>query len=196
MVKKKRLHRIMKTHFDIEKIVETGLITNELDYERALVSDRKLRLLAKENLHFKNLRSKLRDIIEKYESDEWSNVDKIDDNKLLESGKAERIAELERLFLENRKQEIRKKLKEFELTQENLASILGHKSKTHMSELINGIKPFTLKDLIIINRLLKIEIAVLIPVFLSKEDQTKVQEAVIKLGKPKVKLSSDDLVLV
>ena len=190
MVKKKRLHRIMKTHFDIEKIVETGLITNELDYERALVSDRKLRLLAKENLHFKNLRSKLRDIIEKYESDEWSNVDKIDDNKLLESGKAERIAELERLFLENRKQEIRKKLKEFELTQENLGSILGHKSKTHMSELINGIKPFTLKDLIIINRLLKIEIAVLIPVFLSKEDQIKVKEAVIKLGKPKVKLAS------
>ena len=47
----------------------------------------------------------------------------------------------------------------------------------------------TLKDLIIINRLLKIEITVLIPVFLSKEDQVKVKEAVIKLDKPKVKLS-------
>lgn len=195
MVKKKRLYRIMKTHFDIEKIVEKGIITNELDYERALISDRKLRLLAKEDIHFKNLRSKLRDIIEKYENSEWSNIDKIDDNKLLESDKAERIAELERLFLENRKQAIRKKLKEFELTQENLALILGHKSKTHMSELMNGIKPFTLKDLIIINRLLKIEIAVLIPVFLSKEDQIKVKEAVKKLDKPKIKLTSNDLVL-
>lgn len=195
MVKKKWSHRIMKTHFDIETIVEKGIITNELDYDRALIADRKLRLLAKENLHFKNLRAKLRDIIEKYEDSEWNDVDKIDENKILESEKSEHIAELERIFLENRKQAIRKKLKEFDLTQENLASILGHKSKTHMSELMNGIKPFTLKDLIIINRLLKIEITVLIPIFLSKEDQTKVKEAVIKLDKPKVRLTADDLVL-
>lgn len=194
MVEKKRLYR-MKTHFDIEKIVESGIITNELDYDRALIADRKLRLLAKEDLHFKNVRTKLRDLIEKYENAEWNDLDQIDNNKLLESDKSEHIAELERVFLENRKQAIRKKLKELELTQENLALILGHKSKTHMSELMNGIKPFTLRDLIIINRVLKIEIAVLIPVFLSKEDQTKVKEAVIKLGKPKVKLTSEDLVL-
>lgn len=195
MVKKKRIHRIMKTHFDIEKIVENGIITNELDYDRALIAERKLRLLAKESLHFKNLRTKLRDIIERYEISEWSDIDNIDDFKLSESSKSERIAELERIFIENRKQAIRKKLKELDLTQENLALILGHKSKTYMSELMNGIKPFTLKDLIIINRLLKINLAVLIPVFLSKEDQVKVKEVVIKLDKPKVKLSSDDLAL-
>ncbi len=194
MVAQKRLHRIMKTHFDIEAIVEKGIITNELDYDRALIADRKLRILAKDSVHFKQLRTKLRDIIEKYEAAEWSDADKIDDQKLAESAKSERIAELERQFLENRKQAIRKKLKELDLTQENLASILGHKSKTHMSELMNGIKPFTLKDLVIIHRLLKIDIAVLIPVFLSKEDQVKVQEAVMKLDKPKVKLTSDDFV--
>lgn len=195
MVKKKWSHRIMKTHFDIEKIVEKGIITNELDYDRALIADRKLRLLAKESLHFKNLRTKLRDIIERYEISEWSDITKIDDSKLSESAKSEHIAELERLFIETRKQAIRKKLKKLDLTQENLALILGHKSKTHMSELMNGIKPFTLKNLIIINRLLKINIAVLIPVFLSKEDQVKVKEAVIKLDKPKVRLTSDDFVL-
>ena len=195
MVKKKRSHRIMKTHFDIEKIVEKGIITNELDYDRALIADRKLRLLAQESLHFKNLRTKLRDIIERYEISEWSDIDKLDDNKLTESEKSEHIAEQERLFIENRKQAIRKKLKELDLTQENLALILGHKSKTHMSELINGIKPFTLKDLIIINQLLKINITELIPMFLSKEDQVKVKEAVIKLNKPKLKLTSEDLVL-
>ncbi len=195
MVKKKWLHRLMKTHFDIEKIVEKGIITNELDYDRALIADRKLRLLAKESLHFKNLRTKLRDIIESYEISEWNDIDKIDDNKLSESAKTEHIAELERLFIENRKQAIRKKLKELDLTQENLALILGHKSKSHMSELVNGIKPFTLKDLIIINRLLKININVLIPVFLSKEDQIKIKEVVVKLNKPKVRLTSDHLVL-
>lgn len=195
MVEEIWIYRIMKTHFDIEKIVEKGQISNELDYERALIADRKLRLLAKHSLHFKKLRVKLRDIIEQYENSEWSDIDKIDDNKLIESEKSEHIAEQERLFIENRKQTIREKIKELDLTQENLASILGHKSKTHMSELMNGIKPFTLKDLIVINRLLKIDMAVLIPLFLSQEEQTKIKEAVIKLGKPNLRLTGDDLVL-
>jgi hypothetical protein len=175
----------MKTHFDIEKIIEMGIITNELDYDRALIADRKLRLLGKEEVHFKNLRKKLRGIIENYENKEWSVVESIDDNKLLESEKAEKFAEIERQFLENRKLEIRKKLKALEITQENLGSILGHKSKTHMSELINGIKPFTLRDLIIIHQLLKIEITILIPTFLSKEEQIKINKAVEKLDKSK-----------
>lgn len=183
----------MKTDFDIDKIIEKGAITNELDYDRALIADRRLRLLAKENIHFKKLRSKLRDIIEEYENREWNDVENIDENKIEESGKSEQVAELERLFIENRKQKIRTKIKELDLTQENLGLILGHRSKTHMSELMNGIKPFTLKDLIIINRLLKIEINFLIPKFLSQEDQTRVKQAVIKLDKPKIKLSSNDL---
>lgn len=48
----------MKTHFDIEKIVEKGIITNELNYDRALIADRKLRILAKDNLYFKVFRKK------------------------------------------------------------------------------------------------------------------------------------------
>lgn len=64
-----------------------------------------------------------------------------------------------------------------------------------MSELMNGIKPFTLKDLVIINRLLKIHINILVPLFLSKEDKVRVKIAVESLDKPKIKLSSDDLVL-
>lgn len=195
MVKNERIHRIMKTHFDIEGVIKKGRITNELDYERALIADRKLRLLAKKDPHFKTLRSKLRNIIEKYERAEWSDVDKIDDRKLIESEKTERIAEQERLFIENRKQAIRKKLKELDLTQENLADILGHKSKTHMSELMNGIKPFTLRDLIVINRLFDIEIDLLVPRFLSTKDQVMIKEALDKLDKPAVKLSCDDLVL-
>lgn len=178
----------MKTHFDIEKLVENGSITNELDYERALIADRKLRVLSKENSHFKFLRLKIRDLIEEYENSEWSTSKNITNDKLLISDESGRIAEEERLFLHNRKQEIRKKLKELDLSQENLALLLGHKSKTHMSELINGIKPFTLKDLIIINRLLNIDLTKLIPVYLSNEDKIKVKEAIQILDKPKLNL--------
>lgn len=195
MVEKKRIYRVMKAHLDIEKLISDDLISNELDYERALVAERKLRLLSKESVHFKNLRIKLRRVIEKYENQEWSDVNNFDTDKLIEIDKYEEIAELERVFIENRKYSIREKLKDLDLTQGDLAVILGHKSKTHMSELINGIKPFTLKDLVIINRVLKIEIGLLIPVFLSKDDQLRLNEIVKVLDKPKVKLNLKDLIV-
>lgn len=183
----------MKADLDIEKLVGKG-ISNEMDYERAMVADRKLRLLAKESTHFKNLRAKLRLAIEEYEAKEWSDVNQLTESKLLESDKSERIADFERVFIEKRKQAIKVKLKELDLTQENLAFILGHKSKTHMSELINGIKPFTLKDLVIINHVLKIDLECLVPTVLSRDDQMRIKEAVEVLDKPKVQLSSEDLI--
>ncbi len=183
----------MKTHFDIEQFIEHGSITNELDFERAMIADRKLRLLSKESVHFKNLRKRLRTLIEDYETKNWSDLDSLTEDKIAESEKYEIIAEQERLFLDNRKQIIRECLKRFDLTQENLGKILGHKSKTHMSELMNGIKPFTLKDLIVINRLLKIDFKVLIPNFLSKEDQMKIKSIVSSMNKPQLKLEKVDL---
>ena len=192
MAEKQGVYHIMKTEFDIEAILKKGRLSNELDYERALVAERKLRLLAKEDAQFTTLRKHLRELLESYERSEWADADSIDDRQLIQSEKAEFIADQERQFLETRKRTIRNRLKQLELTQENLGSILGHKSKTHMSELMNGIKPFTLKDLIIMHRLLKIEMSVLIPVFLSNSDQEKVKLAVSKLDKPKVKLEAND----
>lgn len=179
---------MMNTQLDIEKLVKSGKISNELEYERAMIADRKLRLLSKENEHFKNLRYHLRNIIEKYENAEWSDVENINDKKISESDTAEKIAEVERIFFENRKQSIRTALKDLDLTQENLALILGHKSKTHMSELINGIKPFTLKDLVIINHVLNIDMKLLIPAFLSEDDKVRISNAFNELNKPKLKV--------
>ena len=193
MAEKQGVYRSMKTEFDIEAILKKGRLSNELDYERVLVAERKLRLLAKEDAQFTTLRHQLRLLLETYELGEWSDPDSIDDRQLIQSEKAEFIAEQERQFMETRKRTIRNRLKQLELTQENLGSILGHRSKTHMSELMNGIKPFTLKDLIIIHRLLKIEISILVPVFLSDSDQKRVKFAVDKLDKPMVKLAADDL---
>lgn len=192
MAEKQGVYHIMKTEFDIEAILKKGRLSNELDYERALMAERKLRLLAKEDAQFTTLRHQLRELLESYERSEWADADSIDDRQLIQSEKAEFIADQERQFLETRKRTIRNRLKQLELTQENLGSILGHRSKTHMSELMNGIKPFTLKDLVIMHRLLKIEMSVLIPVFLSNSDQEKVKLAVSKLDKPKVKLEAND----
>ncbi len=125
----------MKTQFDIEEILELGEIQNALDFERALIADRKLRVLSKENPKYKTLRRKLRDLIEDYESKNWSSASRITDKKLKESDLAEAIAEKERQFIENRKELIKSKLKRLNLTQQDFGKILGHKSKSYMSEL-------------------------------------------------------------
>ncbi|MEO4004430.1 helix-turn-helix transcriptional regulator [Flavobacterium sp. CAU 1735] len=181
---------MINTDFTIEEFIKKGEITDELELERALIADRKLRLLAKDNLYFKNLRKKLRNLIEAYERKEWSDIGQLTDEKLAESVFWENVAEQERIFMEKRKQQIRKELKIRNLTQQDLGHLLGHKSKTHMSELMNGIKPFTLKDLVLINQLLRIDIKELIPVFLSKEDTIRIQSAMAELGKPQIKLCS------
>jgi len=177
----------MNTLFDIEEFIEAGSLHNELDYERALIADRKLRLLAKEDARYKELRVKLRSLIAAYEKAHWSHADPIDDEQVRRSDLAERLAEEERLFIEERKQHIRKKLKQYDLSQEDLAALLGHKSKTHVSELMNGLKPFTLKDLVLISRLLRIDIRKLVPVFLSFEEQVRIRNTASLLNKPRVK---------
>lgn len=171
---------------DIEKLIESGSIRNELDYERAMVADRKLRLLAKTSVHFKNFRTKLRDLIKVYENRVWSDENAVGNELIYQSDQAELIAEKERVFLEKRKKAIQHKLKDFNLTQEELGLLLGHKSKTHMSELINGIKPFTLQDLVIISKIFKIDIETLIPKFLPIDKIDRISATIEEINKPKL----------
>jgi len=180
----------MKTQLDISQLIESGKIQNELDFERALIADRKLRVLAKEHPKFKSVRKKLRDLIEQYENKNWSTNSRVTDNKIRESDMAELIAEKERLFIQRRKKLIRNKLKSMDLTQQDFGKILGHQSKSYMSELMNGVSPFSLKDLIIINQLLKIDLADLIPRFLPQSERIKIRTTIEKLDNPK--LSKED----
>jgi transcriptional regulator with XRE-family HTH domain len=186
-------NKIMKTQFDISELIENGKIQNELDFERALIADRKLRVLSKENSKFKSLRKQLRDLIEQYENQNWSTESNISDKKLRESEIAELIAEKERLFIQRRKELIRKKFKNLNLTQQDFGKILGHQSKSYISELITGVSPFSLKDLIVINRLLKINLSDLVPTFLAQSDRIKIRTTIKKLDNPKLKLSKEDL---
>ena len=185
----------MKTQFDISELIENGKILNELDFERAMIADRKLRVLSKENPKFKSVRKKLRDLIEQYENQNWSADSNISEKKLRENDVAELISEKERLFIQRRKDLIRKKLKNLNLTQQDFGKVLGHQSKSYMSELINGVSPFSLKDLIVINRILKIDLTDLVPTFLPQSDRVKIRTTIKKLDNPKLKLSKDDLAI-
>ena len=186
----------MKTQFDIEKVFEEGRLVSELEYERALIADRKLRVLSKENPRLKSIRKKLRDFIEKYDDKHWSKNSKIDDIKLTESDLAELIAEKERQFIQQRTSLIKERLKKLGLTQQHLMILLQHKSKTYMSELINGISPFTLNNLIVINRLLKIDLINLVPTTIAQKQRIQIKKSIQDIGTSKIKLSADDLDLV
>ncbi len=196
MVESNRLDTIrMRTEFDIETLLKAGGISNEIDYERALIFDRKLRVRSKDNPKLKTLRKKLRDLIADYESVNWGSNSRLSTKKIKENDIAEFIAEEERQFIHKRKDLIRKKLKNLDLTQQDLGLVLGHSSKSYMSELMNGIYPFCLKDLIVINRLLKIELIDLVPTFLSQNDLLRIQTSIQKLDNPKLKLNQGDLTL-
>jgi hypothetical protein len=175
-----------------KQIIQKGSISDELEFEKALILERKLRLLSVDNPEYKEARVKLRQIIKEYEKKNWSSESEITDEKIKESDNAEFIAEQERVFILKRKQIIKEKLTDLGLNQQDLGSILGH-NKTYTSELINGINPFTLKDLIIIHRLFKIKLENLIPTTIPQKERSRIRMSILKINKPKLKLDKKDL---
>jgi len=186
----------METQFDIKGLIKKGEIKNELELERALIADRKLRVLSKKDPELKIVRRKLRDLIEKYENKNWSENANVSKRKILESDIAELIAENERQFIQRRKNLIRKKLKNIGITQQDFGVLLSHKNKSYISELMNGISPFSLRDIIVINRLLKIKLTDLIPTFLPQDERVKIKSSIKKIDNPNLKLSKKDFELV
>jgi plasmid maintenance system antidote protein VapI len=183
----------MKDLINISEVEKIERLENEYDFQKAVLFERKLRLMADENPEFIPLRKKLRDLIKDYEARQWSDFDNMPESKFEELEKAETLVDFEQRFIQKRKNAIRKKLKEFDLTQQELGLLLGHQ-KSYMSELINGVSQFTMKDLIIIHRIFGINLNTLIPTYLQSDTREKVKESIRKLNKPKLKLRKSELV--
>ena len=177
------------------KILQKGSISNELELEKALIIERKLRLMVKENPGLSVSRNQLRTIIKDYENLNWSKNSIISDEKIKESELAELIAEKERKFLTTRKETIKSKLVELGINQQDLGIILGH-SKSYISELINGINPFNLKDLIIIHNLFNIKLEGLIPTTIPQKESKRIKSSILKINNPKLKLAKEELMLL
>lgn len=199
MVKQARFNQLkegnMKENVDLKSILKAGKLTNELDLERALIIDRKLRLLVKEDSELLESRKKLRSIIKQYEKINWSKESEIDELKIKESDDAEFIAEQERIFVEKRKNTIKEKLDTLKITQQELGKILGH-GKSYISELMNGVSPFSIRDLVILHRLFGIKLENLIPTIISEKDRVSIRTSLSELNKPELKLEKGDLAFV
>ena len=140
---------------EIRTLVKNGALLSELDYERALLADRTLRIMVKEEPGLANLRNELRGLIVAYESLKWSDPNNISDKQLNESELAEKQISTEQQFYLWRKEIILSRLNELGLIQKDLGTLLNH-SKSYTSELLNGIRAFSSNDLILIHKLLKI----------------------------------------
>jgi hypothetical protein len=62
-----------------------------------------------------------------------------------------------------------------------------------MSELINGLRPFSKDDIIVIHRLLKINLEDLLPPFIPQERAIHIKSVLEKLSTRGIKLTKQDL---
>jgi transcriptional regulator with XRE-family HTH domain len=173
--------------FSIQNILKVSSLLSELEYEKATSLFLELRVLEKEDESYMPIRNHLRDLIKDYEQTEWSNESEISKIQIKESDIAEIMIQAENEFHYKRKELIKRKLKEAGLNQSDLAKILGHR-KGYMSELINGLRPFSKDDLVVINRLFKIKFDDLIPAFVDQKRVSHIQKTLDSLSNNKINL--------
>lgn len=180
---------------EIDNILKIDELNGELEFEKATAIFGKLRWMEEDDNSLIPIRQHLMTLIEKYENTQWNNESEITDEQIKESDVAERIVSAENLFVQRRKELIKKKLKENNISQKDLGKILGHRPN-YMSELINGVRPFSRDDIVVIHRLFKIEFNDLIPPFLKKEITNHIKITLGELRGKKVRLKIQDLEVV
>lgn len=177
---------------EIDNILKIDKLNSELEFERATSIQGKLRWMVEDDSSLESVRQHLLGLIEKYETEHWSNESDISEEQIKDSDIAEKIVNAESVFIQKRKALIKEKLSESEMSQKDLASILGHRPN-YMSELMNGVRPFSRDDIVVIYRLFEIEFNDLIPPFLKREVTNRIKIALGELKNKKIRLKIKDL---
>lgn len=177
---------------EIDSILMVDQLNNELEFEQATSIQGKIRWMIKEDNSLKPIHEHLLSLIEKYEAENWNNESEISDDQIQESDLAEKTVNAENMFIQKRKALIKEKLKENEISQKDLSNILGHRPN-YMSELINGIRPFSKDDILVIHRLFDIDFKDLIPPFLKNEVTNHIKTALRELKNKKIQSKINNL---
>lgn len=172
---------------EIDNILKIDELKGELEFEQATSIQGKLRCMEKEDSSLEPIRQHLLELIEKYETKNWGTETEITVEQIKESDLAEKIVNAENVFIQKRKELIKEKLGENDISQKDLGRILGHRPN-YMSELINGVRPFSRDDIVVLHRLFDIEFNDLIPPFLKKEVTDHIKITLEGLKNSKVRL--------
>lgn len=184
MAQNKWSHTLNET--DIRSMIRKGELTSEIELERASRAARFLRLQSKSQPELESLEEELGLLIRKYESIHWSGKESIPDSQIIESDLAEAQADAEFRFFISRRELILSKLKTKGLKQNDLAGILAH-NKSYTSELLNGIRAFSTKDLIVIHKLLDIKLEDLFFTQIPREVEERIKSTLGKISDSKAK---------
>ncbi len=168
-------------------------LRGELEYEKAISIYGRLRWMTKEDKSLLPVKQRLKELITKYEKEHWEDEAKITPEQINESDTAEKRVELESEFIQKRKELIRQKLKEHGLNQQDLAKLLGHRPN-YMSALMNGVRPLSRDDVLVIHKLFAIDLKDLMPPFLKTKVTSQIQKTLKELKQKKagVKLRLTD----
>ncbi|MCD4792658.1 MAG: helix-turn-helix domain-containing protein [Bacteroidales bacterium] len=177
---------------EIDNIIKLNELNDELEFERATSIYGKLRWMTEKDSSLKSIHKHLKSLITQYEKKHWGNESKISNEQIIESDIAEKIVNSENEFIQKRKKLIKGKLNEIGILQQDLADILGHRPN-YMSELINGVRPFSRDDIVVLHRLFGIEFKDLIPQFLKSEVTNHIKLTLGKFKNSKIKLNIKDL---
>lgn len=175
----------MKEKSFLQHILNASLIKSEIELERVLVLYNKLRLLSKDDKSLVSTKNELRKLILQYEKLNWNKGAKISTKKVLENNNAVKIAEQERLFMEKRKEILKSILNKYKLSQQDFGVLLGH-SKTYISELVNGLTPFSNKDIVLIHNLFGIKLELLISTNINLSDKIRLKEKISLINNPRL----------
>lgn len=179
----------MEAIINAKELISSGVIKDELTFQRAKIISRNLRLLSKENENAKETRKALNELLYKYEQVNWEDFDAVTDEQIIESDKAVNQAEIERVFFQNRTELLRQNFKKYQISQQQFGRILGHNNKSYVSEIVNGIKPFSMKDIIVTANLFKINLGKLIYTELSSSEKEKINKRVVKVKAKSLKIA-------
>jgi len=86
------------------------------------------------------------------------------------------LSKVEVKFIEARRILIRKKLKKLNITTETLGELVGHSSKSYISDKISGKRPFVVEDYVKLSYILKIDLEDLIPPLISEEEKKHIHD--------------------
>ena len=173
MAKIKGAHTLKET--DIKSMIRKGEISSELELERASLAARFLRLQSEDQPELAALEQQLSTLIRDYESKNWADFKLVTEKQVKESNLAEKLAAREFKFYKQRRELIIQTLKHNGLNQNDLSAILAH-SKSYTSELLNGIRSFSMNDLVIIHKLFKIKLEDLIFTEITPDVELRIRE--------------------
>jgi transcriptional regulator with XRE-family HTH domain len=184
----------MKTNkFDLDNIMAITELNSDLEVEQASSLTAKFKWMQKEDKTLSALRKHLVSLIEKYEDEHWTDVDKITEEQVEKSDRAEWLIEQHNLFIQKRKEIIRASLKERNLKQKDLAHILG-RSVSYLSEQLNGLRQLSYNDLKILNRFFKIPLEELFDLYMEEDMRNRVKKVIKEYPDANLELNKEDLI--